>query len=83
MLHRYIVYCYQQYLTPLTSFMKQINPCFTIGTIGIILTSVLQIITTIYISSAALHIVIYILYPIFVIMLVIGYIKILKEKNHG
>lgn len=63
--------------------MKKIHPCFTIGTFGIILTSVLQIVNTIYISSHALQILVYILYPVFVIMLVIGYIKIIREKDQG
>jgi hypothetical protein len=68
---------------PLTPVMQRINTCFTIGTIGIILTSILQIVTTLYVSSPALQMVIYILYPAFVIMLVVGYIKIIKEKDQG
>jgi hypothetical protein len=61
--------------------MNKINTSFTIGTIGIILTAILQIITTLFHAPVALQMVFYILYPVFIIMLIIGYRKIVKEKN--
>jgi hypothetical protein len=61
--------------------MKKINSSFTIGTLGIIFTAILQILTTLFVSSRGLHVVFYILYPVFIIMLVIGFRKIIKEKN--
>jgi hypothetical protein len=61
--------------------MKKINPYFTIGTLGTIITAILQIITTLLVSSGNFQIMFYILYPAFIIMLLIGYRKIVKEKN--
>jgi hypothetical protein len=61
--------------------MNKINKSLTIGTIGIILTALLQIITTLFNAPVALQVVFYILYPVFIILLIIGYRKIVKEKN--
>ncbi|MBK8787759.1 MAG: hypothetical protein IPO01_07080 [Chitinophagaceae bacterium] len=61
--------------------MNKINRSLTIGTLGIILTSILQIIITLFEAPAVLQIIFYILYTIFIILLIIGYRKIVKEKN--
>ena len=68
-------------ITFLSSFMNKINRSLTIGTLGIILTSILQIIITLFEAPAVLQIIFYILYTIFIILLIIGYRKIVKEKN--
>ncbi len=60
--------------------MKKINTCLTIGTFGIILTALLQIIITLYIPSVTLYAGIYILYSVFIIIMIIGYREIVKEK---
>ena len=61
--------------------MKKINPYFTIGTIGIIVTALLHIFMTIYIPGPDLHIAFIILYTVFIVLLAIGFGKILKEQN--
>lgn len=61
--------------------MNKINTYFTIGTIGIICTAILQIILTIYISGPVLEKLFFILYPIFIVILAIGFWKIIKEKR--
>ncbi|MEP7237094.1 MAG: hypothetical protein ABI685_04495 [Ferruginibacter sp.] len=61
--------------------MNKINSSLTIGTVGIILTAVLQIIMTLFISGNILDIVFFILYPVFIIFLAVGFWKILKEKK--
>jgi hypothetical protein len=59
--------------------MNKINYSLTIGTIGILCTSIIQIITTIAISSPGYQFVFYILYPVFLLLLLIGYRKIVNE----
>jgi len=61
--------------------MKKINPYFSIGTVGIIITALLHIFMTIYIPGPALHITFIILYPVFITFLLIGFWKILKEQK--
>jgi hypothetical protein len=61
--------------------MKKINPYFTIGTVGIIVTALLHIFMTIYIPGPDLHIAFIILYPVSIAFLAIGFWKILKEQK--
>jgi FtsH-binding integral membrane protein len=61
--------------------MKKINPYFTIGTVGIIVTALLHIFLTIYIPGTALQITFIILYAVFIAFLAIGFWKILKEQK--
>lgn len=61
--------------------MKKINPYFTIGTVGTIVTALLHIFMTIYIPGPDLHITFIVLYPVFIAFLAIGFWKILKEQN--
>lgn len=61
--------------------MNKINSSLTIGTVGIILTAVLQMVLTLFISATFLDILFFILYPLFIIFLAVGFWKILKEKK--
>lgn len=60
--------------------MKKMNAYFTIGTAGVILTGILQIILTIT-AKPGVQVLFFILYPIFIICLYIGFRKIVKEKK--
>ena len=59
--------------------MKKINPYFIIGMLGILLTSILQIIETSVLRDATASF--SFLYPVFIIFLLVGTAVMIKKKQ--
>lgn len=61
--------------------MKNRNPFFTIGTVGMIVISVLHIVTAFVFNLPALSTAFFILYPAFGALMAIGYTQTLKAQK--
>ena len=61
--------------------MKQINPFFLVGTLGMLFTSVLHIILAAITSEEAASSNFWVLYPVFAGFLVAGTIVMMKRKQ--
>lgn len=58
--------------------MKKNIPYFTIGTFGIIVTAILQICMTLFVTGNAIQVPFLILYPVFIAFLASGFWKLVK-----
>lgn len=58
--------------------MKNFSPFFIIGSIGVIVTAVLHIALAMIISQASLHATFFVLYPLFMAFMLIGFRQTLK-----
>ena len=61
--------------------MKKVHPFFIIGTAGMIVTSTLHIFLTLGLSLSSAHSTFYVLYPLFIAFLAIGFGLTLKEQK--
>lgn len=60
--------------------MKNMNPFFVIGSVGMILTAVLHMVFSLILGMPAVNSTMWILYPTFVTFMVIGFGQILKAQ---
>ena len=61
--------------------MKHLNPFFTIGTIGLIVTATLHIFMAFLLNKVINHITFISIYPMFTVFLLIGTKQILKKDK--
>ncbi len=61
--------------------MYKINSFLTIGTIGILATSLLHICMTLFVQGKSMQVLCMFLYPVFILFLLYGLIKITKEQK--
>jgi chromate transport protein ChrA len=61
--------------------MKNRNPFFTIGTVGMIVISVLHIVFALVLNLPAVHTTFFALYPVFLTLMGIGFMQILKSQK--
>jgi hypothetical protein len=60
--------------------MKNMNPFFVIGSVGMILTAVLHMVFSLILGMPAVNSTMWILYPTFVTFMAIGFGQILKAQ---
>lgn len=63
--------------------MKDIHPFFIIGSVGIIVVSVLHIFLTLGLGMIAAHKSFFILYPIFISFMAIGFGLLIKNQKNS
>ena len=63
--------------------MNRFHPFFSIGTVGIIVVSLLHIWLALGLSITAAHSIFLVLYPMFIAFLAIGFALTLKEQNNS
>lgn len=63
--------------------MKHINPFFVIGSIGMIITSVLHIFLAVVLSLPAVHSAFFAVYPGFFAFMVIGFGQLLRKQRQA
>lgn len=61
--------------------MKKFHPFFTIGTVGIIVTSILHMFLAWGLAVSSAHSTFFIIYPIFIAFLAIGFGLTLKKQK--
>ena len=61
--------------------MKKIHPFFTIGTVGMIITACLHMFLELGLSLTSVHSTFFILYPVFLIFLILGVVLTVKNQK--
>lgn len=61
--------------------MRKLHPFFIIGTVGMIITSILHIFLTLGLSISSAHSSFYVIYPAFIAFLAIGFGLTLKNQR--
>lgn len=61
--------------------MRKFHPFFTIGTVGTIVISSLHIFLALGVSLTAVHTTFFVLYPLFIALLIIGFALTLKKQK--
>ena len=61
--------------------MKKIHPFFTIGTVGMIITACLHMFLALGLSLTSVHSTFFILYPVFLIFLILGVVLTVKNQK--
>lgn len=61
--------------------MKEFHPFFTIGTLGIIVTALLHIFLALGLSLTSVHVAFFVIYPMYLSFLVIGFGLTLKNQK--
>ena len=63
--------------------MKNFHPFFIIGTVGMIVTSTLHMFLTLGLSISSAHSSFYVMYPLFIAFLAIGFGLTLKKQKES
>lgn len=63
--------------------MKKFHPFFTIGTIGTIVVSLLHIFLALGLSLTSVHTYFFVIYPVFIAFLMIGFVLTLKKQKES
>lgn len=63
--------------------MKKFHPFFIIGTLGMIVTSVLHMCLALGLSASSAHTSFYVIYPVFIAFLAIGFGLTLKKQKES
>jgi len=61
--------------------MKKFHPFFTIGTVGMIVISILHIFLALGLSLTSVHSIFFVIYPVFIAFLLIGFGLTLKKQK--
>jgi len=61
--------------------MKKFHPFFTIGTVGMIVISILHIFLALGLSLTSVHSFFFVIYPVFIAFLLIGFGLTLKKQK--
>ena len=62
--------------------MHQINPFFMIGMVGMLATSILQILLALFLTEKSIQTSSSIMYPVFIVFLLLGTWIMIKRKNN-